>query len=184
PETISVLPGLTPTIESSDADARRRRDADADSAADPAQQLRAFAQWAGVNAADLSLDKPFPLELLKPSDPIFGSVGFDNATRLYLKHNQHRTVRELLKDGAGNGRGGHRSIVGTPDQIADNIEEWFRSGAADGFILSLNRAPGGLEDFIEHVVPLLQRKGIFRTQYQEETVRERFNAHARRRAAA
>lgn len=176
PRTISVLPGLNPVIEATDAAARRTRAERADRAADPAEQLRAFAQWAGVAAEQLDLDAPFPLDLLKPSDPIFGSVGFDNATRLYLEHNQHRTVRDLLADGAGSNRGGHRSIVGTPEQIADDIEHWFVNGAADGFIMGLGRRPGGLEDFIEQVVPLLQRKGIFRTAYDEDTVRERYNA--------
>ncbi len=184
PATVSVLPGLTPVIESSDAAARRHRAEQADRAADPTEQLRAFARWAGVEASALDLDKPFPLEILPASDPIFGSVGFDNATREYLRHNQHRTVRELLGDGAG--RGGHRSIVGTPEQIADDIENWFLGRAADGFILSLWRRPraGSLEDFVEHVVPLLQRKGIFRTEYREDTIRERFNAPARPAAAA
>lgn len=182
PNTISVLPGLNPILESTDTAAKRRRAEQADLAADPTVKLREFAKWAGVEAAALDLDKPFPLEILRPSDPIFGSVGFDNAIREYLRHNQHRNVRELLTDGAGQGRGGgHRSLIGTPEQIADDMEAWFLGRAADGFIMGLNRGrgPGSLEDFIEQVVPLLQRKGIFRTEYREDTIRERFNAPTR-----
>ena len=79
-----------------------------------------------------------------------------------------------------------RLVGALPDkpQEVDAVADLGR--AADGFIMGLGRCPrpGSLEDFIEHVVPLLQRKGIFRTEYREDTVRERFNAPARPAAAA
>jgi alkanesulfonate monooxygenase SsuD/methylene tetrahydromethanopterin reductase-like flavin-dependent oxidoreductase (luciferase family) len=64
------------------------------------------------------------------------------------------------------------SMAGTPEQVADVLEDWFRSGAADGFSLSPNYLPGGLEDFVDMVVPLLQKRGLFRTEYQGSTLRE------------
>jgi FMN-dependent oxidoreductase (nitrilotriacetate monooxygenase family) len=177
PDSISVLPGLNPVIASTDEEARRRAARDNQRPADPAEQLRSFARWASVDPAALELDEPFPLELLPPSDPVFGSVGFDRSVRLYLERNQHRTVREILADGSRGGRGGgHRAIVGTPAQIADDLEEWFVSRAADGFIMGFGSLPRDLELFIEHVVPLLQKKGIFRHEYEEITIRERYRA--------
>lgn len=64
------------------------------------------------------------------------------------------------------------SMAGTPEQVADMMEDWFRAGAADGFSLSPNYLPGGLEDFVDQVVPILQKRGLFRTDYQGATLRE------------
>ncbi|WP_340014066.1 LLM class flavin-dependent oxidoreductase [Paenibacillus sp. FSL K6-1318] len=63
------------------------------------------------------------------------------------------------------------SFIGTPDQIADQIQEWFEGEAADGFNVR-TVVPNGLEDFVELVVPVLQERGLFRTEYEHETLRE------------
>jgi len=65
-----------------------------------------------------------------------------------------------------------RTAVGTASQIADELEQWFTSGAADGFVISAPFLPGGLELFVDQVVPELQRRGLFRTQYEGTTLRE------------
>ena len=67
---------------------------------------------------------------------------------------------------------GHYSVVGTPAQIADRLQEWFEQGAADGFNVLVPHLPGGLEDFANGVVPELQRRGLFRTEYEGRTLRE------------
>jgi alkanesulfonate monooxygenase SsuD/methylene tetrahydromethanopterin reductase-like flavin-dependent oxidoreductase (luciferase family) len=64
------------------------------------------------------------------------------------------------------------AMAGTPEQVADMMEDWFRSDAADGFSLSPNYLPGGLSDFVDEVVPILQKRGLFRTEYQGATLRE------------
>lgn len=64
------------------------------------------------------------------------------------------------------------AMAGTPERIADTLEAWFRAGAADGFSLSPNYLPGGLEEFVDQVVPILQKRGLFRTDYQGGTLRE------------
>ncbi|MGA1797204.1 LLM class flavin-dependent oxidoreductase [Sphingomonas sp. 4RDLI-65] len=64
------------------------------------------------------------------------------------------------------------SLSGTPEQIADMCELWFREGGADGFSLSPNYLPGGLDDFVDQVIPILQKRGLFRTEYQGATLRE------------
>jgi len=78
-------------------------------------------------------------------------------------------VRELIRALAGGG--GHRVIVGTPEQVADDIEHWFKNGAADGFNLMPDVLPDGLEAFTEGVVPILQQRGIFRRAYERKTLR-------------
>ncbi|MEY4576406.1 MAG: hypothetical protein RL701_1109 [Pseudomonadota bacterium] len=82
------------------------------------------------------------------------------------------TVREILVR-LGGGRG-HRTFTGTPEQIADTIQEWFESGAADGFNVMPPLLPSGLEEFVEHVVPVLQRRGLFRTEYTGTTLRDHY----------
>ena len=66
----------------------------------------------------------------------------------------------------------HWTLKGTPKEIADELEEWFTSGAADGFNLLPAIAPGTLNDFVDLVVPELQRRGLFRKEYEGKTLRE------------
>jgi hypothetical protein len=67
---------------------------------------------------------------------------------------------------------GHKLICGTPEQIADELEEWFSDGAAQGFNLLPPWFPGSFDDFVDHVVPVLQTRGLFRTEYTGRTLRE------------
>ena len=73
----------------------------------------------------------------------------------------------------GGGRG-HRTFSGTPEQVADTIGEWFTSGAADGFNIMPPILPAMLDVFSAEVIPLLQRRGLFRTAYQGKTLREHY----------
>ena len=67
---------------------------------------------------------------------------------------------------------GRKTIKGTPQQIADVMEEWFTSGAADGFMMQFSTLPGGLKEFVDQVVPELQRRELFRTEYSGTTLRD------------
>jgi len=67
---------------------------------------------------------------------------------------------------------GHRTVVGTPEQVADAIQDWFEHGAADGFNVMPPILPTGLTDFVDQVVPILQRRGLFRREYEGATLRE------------
>ena len=79
------------------------------------------------------------------------------------------TLRQLLSYLAG--ARGHFVTAGTPEQIADLMEDWFRDGAADGFNLMPPVLPAMLEIFVDEVVPLLRQRGLFREEYGEETLR-------------
>jgi N-acetyl-S-(2-succino)cysteine monooxygenase len=81
-------------------------------------------------------------------------------------------VRELLVR-LGGGRG-HRTFTGTPEQIANTLEEWFNAGAADGFNVMPPLLPSGLEEFVDHVVPILRKRGLFRSEYTGKTLREHY----------
>jgi alkanesulfonate monooxygenase SsuD/methylene tetrahydromethanopterin reductase-like flavin-dependent oxidoreductase (luciferase family) len=86
-----------------------------------------------------------------------------------LASRESLTVRQLIAK-LGGGRG-HRTFAGTPEQIADDLMVWAAAGAADGFNVMPPYLPGGLEDFVDHVVPILRQRGLFRTRYDTETLR-------------
>lgn len=87
-----------------------------------------------------------------------------------LAHRENLSIRQLYLAIAG--ARGHRTILGTPEQIADQLEDWFVNGGADGFNIMPPYLPGGLDDFVDLVVPELQRRGLFRTEYEGSTLRE------------
>ncbi|WP_307812987.1 ABC transporter permease subunit [Micromonospora coerulea] len=89
-----------------------------------------------------------------------------------LARRENLTIRQLIGR-LGGGRG-HRVVAGTPEQIADQIELWFTQGAADGFNVMPPLLPHGLEAFVDHVVPLLRERGLFRPEYTGRTLREHY----------
>ncbi|GJD92438.1 Nitrilotriacetate monooxygenase component A [Methylobacterium hispanicum] len=165
PEALVILPGLATVIGSTEAEARRRQD----NLWDLVPLDYSLARLAGtlrIDPARLDLDKPLPDPLPLPPDAnhtmFLGTLALARRDRL--------TVRQLLR--ALGGGVGHRIIVGTPEVIADDIEAWFRAGAADGFNLMPDVLPEGLETFVDAVVPILQRRGLFRHDYAGATLRD------------
>ena len=86
-----------------------------------------------------------------------------------LAKRENLTVRQLA--GRLGGYGG-LAMMGTPKMIADQMEEWLTTGGSDGFNVMFPYLPGGLDDFVNLVVPELQRRGLFRTEYEGKTLRE------------
>jgi FMN-dependent oxidoreductase (nitrilotriacetate monooxygenase family) len=159
-----VLPGLGFTIGGTETEARARR-TELDEIAGP-RVLERLAGQIGVAPDDLDLDKPLPAALLDPDREPPGSRGMGSIA-LEIARSEQLTVRELLPRVMW-----HRNLVGAPEQIADNVEEWFLAGAVDGFNLMPDIGPSGIKAFVEHVVPILQHKGIFRSDYTGTTLRE------------
>jgi alkanesulfonate monooxygenase SsuD/methylene tetrahydromethanopterin reductase-like flavin-dependent oxidoreductase (luciferase family) len=123
-----------------------------------------------VDLSGYPLDGPLP-DVLPTEDDVNG-----NKSRFTLVAELARrdrlTIRQIIAR-LGGGRG-HRVFAGTPEQIADQLEGWFREGAADGFNVMPPILPTGLEDFVDHVVPILQRRGLFRTEYTGQTLRDHY----------
>ncbi|MFE1599027.1 LLM class flavin-dependent oxidoreductase [Methylobacterium sp. ID0610] len=166
PRSIVALPGLATILGSTEAEVRRREE-DLAALIPLDYAVTRLGQTFGQNLEHLDLDAPFP-DLPIPQN---GSTTFARATLTFARQGG-LTVRQLIhKLGGGIG---HRVIAGTPEAVAADIEAWFRNGAADGFNLMPDVLPDGLEAFVDHVVPILQRRGIFRTEYRETTLRERF----------
>ena len=168
PDQLLILPGLYPVIGGTQEEAKRRK-REMDALLDRRAELAKFAGALGVDVTDLELDAPLPYHLIDAGSRANVSRGFISAT-VQLAQSERLTVRDLLDRNPG----AHRMIVGTPETIAADIERWFVGHAADGFNLNADVFPSGLEAFVDHVVPLLQRRGIFRREYQGTTLRDHY----------
>ena len=170
PEGIKILPGLVPVIGSTEAEARRR-DAELEELITYEHGQRVLSELLQLPIERLGLDERLP-EDLPPATRINGAQSRYELV-VDLARRDKLTVRELINR-LGGGRG-HRTFVGTPEQVADEIEGWFTGGAADGFNIMPPVLPSGLELFVDEVVPILRARGLFRTEYVPgETLRERY----------
>jgi FMN-dependent oxidoreductase (nitrilotriacetate monooxygenase family) len=168
PAQLVILPGIVPVIGGTEEEARHK-EAELARLQVPAYGLRQLSTLLGVTLGEEDLDRPLPK--LADVTQIQGAQSrFTVVTELASR--EKLTVRELLVR-LGGGRG-HRTFTGTPEQIADTIEEWFHAGAADGFNVMPPLLPSGLADFVDHVVPLLQKRGLFRTEYTGTTLRDHY----------
>jgi FMN-dependent oxidoreductase (nitrilotriacetate monooxygenase family) len=171
PDQVLILPGLSPMIGSTEAEAQRLA-REVDDLCDPeVGRQRLSGRFGAHDFSHLPLDRP-----LTPED--FPDPGSVEAARsrteviLSLVRRDRPTLRQLL--GYLAGARGHFTTVATPEQIADLIEDWFTDGAADGFNIMPPLLPAQLEVFGAEVIPLLQRRGLFRTQYAGKTLREHY----------
>ncbi|MFW0788669.1 LLM class flavin-dependent oxidoreductase [Gordonia sp. CPCC 205333] len=168
---IRILPGLLLSLGSTEEEARRRND-ELHDAGPPSYSLGWLSHAIGYDATTLDLDAPFPDEVLEPpKDPGRhpGSLGFRESVIARIRLT-NPTVREYLHETRYTGSG-HRGFTGTPEQLADFIEDWFHSGAADGFNLQPDVLAEGLEVIVDELVPILRRRGLFRHDYAETTLR-------------
>ena len=164
-EDLQILPGIVPFIASTEKEALALEREFTDLIS-PDYALRQISNIFNVDLTGLSLDAQLPE--LPPEAEIEGMKSRSTLVR-QLAADGNLTIRELLGQ-LGGGRG-HRSIAGTPEQIADDLIAWVDAGAADGFNVMPPYLPGGLEDFVDHVVPILQARGRFREDYTSSTLR-------------
>ncbi len=167
-EQLKVLPGFTPFIGDTEAEARDRM-RELDELTVTEYGLNTLSATLQTDLSGYPLDGPLPLDRLPKVEEIRGQQA---RFQLYvdLARREGLTIRELIFRTAG-GRG-HFTYAGTPVQIADEMERWLRSEAADGFNLMPPLLPRGLDDFVDKVVPELQNRGIYRTEYSGRTLRE------------
>ncbi len=166
-----ILPGLSPMIAATETGARRLA-RELDELTDPeVGRKRLSGRFGGHDFSHLPLDRP-----LRPED--FPDPGTVEAARsrteviVGLVRREGLTLRQLLASLAG--ARGHFTFAGTPEQVADLIEDWFGDGAADGFNIMPPILPAMLDVFAAEVIPLLQRRGLFRTAYAGRTLREHY----------
>jgi alkanesulfonate monooxygenase SsuD/methylene tetrahydromethanopterin reductase-like flavin-dependent oxidoreductase (luciferase family) len=181
-EDIAILPGLI-TIIGSTKDEAYAREARLSELAGGRHEVGALSGRLGYDLSQLDYDARIPAEAYAdlPDPQLFkASLGFRESIVRMLRKRSY-TVRELV---AEFGHSTHKRFVGTPEEIAGFIESWFRAGAADGFNLMPDVFPGGLDVFVDEVVPLLRARGLFRHEYAEDTLRERWGVAQAARIAA
>lgn len=166
PEDLLILPGISAFIGDTVEEAQGKYD-QLNSLINPEYGVRQLSELLDF---DLS---GYPLDSRLPEIPA-GTNGAQSRKKLVtdLARAESLTIRGLTERLAG--ARGHYTFVGTPVQVADEIELWFTTGAADGFNIMPPTFPGGLDDFVEKVVPLLQERGLFRTEYTGQTLREHY----------
>jgi FMN-dependent oxidoreductase (nitrilotriacetate monooxygenase family) len=166
PDDLLILPGMSAVIGRTEEEAKAK-EAELNALINPAYGLAQLSTMLDHELTEADLDGPLP--------PVAaGTEGNQSRKQLVLDLSAREglTVRQLIERLAG-GRG-HRVFAGTAVQVADQIQEWFEQGAADGFNLMPPTLPGGLDDFVDQVVPELQRRGLFRTQYSGSTLRDHY----------
>jgi len=162
PDHLKILPGALVVVGDSIEEAREKR-ARLDSLVHYANAIASLSIALGHDASGFDPDGPLP----EVPDTNASKSGRERVIELAKRENL--TVRQLAQRLGG--YGGH-AFVGTPATIADQMEEWFVTRGSDGFNVMFPFLPAGLEDFVDRVVPELQRRGLFRREYEGKTLRE------------
>ncbi len=171
PSQVLILPGLSPVIGSTEAEAQRIARELNDLSDPEVGRKRLSGRFGGHDFSHLPLDRPLSPEDL-PDPASVEAARSRTEVIVGLVRRERPTLRQLLSYLAG--ARGHFVTVGSPEQIADLMEDWFRAGAADGFNLMPPVLPSMLEVFVAEVLPLLQRRGLFRTEYSGDTLRAHY----------
>jgi FMN-dependent oxidoreductase (nitrilotriacetate monooxygenase family) len=165
PATVRICPMAYAVVGESEAHAKEREALFLNELVHPMASLTLLSELMNYDFAQHDLDDPVTDELIASVSGIRGLV---QNLRTHIGGDTV-TVRDLA---------GHRAtllqgprFVGTGDQVADQMADWFESGACDGFVLAATHLPGAFEDVVRMVVPELQRRGLFRTQYESSTLR-------------
>jgi FMN-dependent oxidoreductase (nitrilotriacetate monooxygenase family) len=171
PAHILVLPGISPIIGGTEAEAQRIARELADLSDPEVGRKRLSGRFGGHDFSHLPLDRVLSPEDF-PDPATVQSARSRTEVIIGLVRREKPTLRQLL--GYLAGARGHYATSGTPEQIADLMADWFADGAADGFNLMPPVLPGMLDVFLAEVVPILQRRGLFRTAYEGETLRDHY----------
>jgi alkanesulfonate monooxygenase len=159
---LKMLPGAFVVIGESveEAQAKRRK---LDSLVHAESAIHSLSVWLGHDVTSFDLDKPLP------DIPETNASQSGRQRVIETARRENLTVRQLAQRLGGFGQ---LAFVGTPKTIADEMEAWLFSEASDGFNILFSHLPEGLDDFVDKVIPELQRRGIFRTEYEGRTLRE------------
>ncbi|MFJ4872753.1 NtaA/DmoA family FMN-dependent monooxygenase [Streptomyces sp. NPDC088757] len=172
PGDLKIMPGVTYVLGDTDADAREKADEIRRQQVSPQNAILALEQVWGRDLSGHDPDGPLPdvdpdpdSALVQGRVRIAGPVGVARKWRA-LSEAKGLSIRQTVIETTG-----RQSFVGSPETVAAALEEFVATDAADGFILVPHLTPGGLDDFVDRVVPLLQERGAFRTEYTGTTLR-------------
>jgi alkanesulfonate monooxygenase len=164
PDHIVIMPGAFVVVGDTAAEARAKK-AKLDSLVHPASGIGTLSVQLGFDVSKLDLDGPLPDEL-----PPTNASHTSRQKLVDMARSDRLTVRQLAQYVGG--AFGTLEMIGTAAMIADQMQAWLESRACDGFNVMFPYLPGGLDDFVDQVVPELQRRGLFRRDYEGTTLRE------------
>lgn len=168
PDQVKVLPGIAPILASSEAEAKQKEDAFYD-LVHPRIQLALLSDQFGMDFSAYALDQPLPIDDIMKAPRV--ASGARDPSRLIAKvDGRTPTLGEYLRQSSR--VRSHQSFVGTPEQFADHLQHWFEHGACDGFNILPPVIPNEFEIVIDQVVPILRRRGLFRSEYPGTTLRD------------
>jgi N-acetyl-S-(2-succino)cysteine monooxygenase len=172
PDDVKILPGIAPVIGSSDEEARQIW-AESHEYYDYERGREMLAtQFAGVDFSGYDLDAPIPVHLLPDPASVQGRRSRYGVIKGLVDSGELKTIREVILYHAS--ASGHWFPIGSPERVADQLQDRYERGAADGFAFLpfFMNYPAGIEALTEGLIPELQRRGIFHTDYEHETLRE------------
>lgn len=163
---IRILPGLAPIVALTESEAKAKFEHYL-TYLDKADILRGLSFYAslGTDLSEWPDDRPVELHCVEETN----SHKSRQSLIVDWIRKTHPTKEDILRTFT---RGGHRLLVGTPASIVDEMEEWYQTGAADGFNIMFTSSPSGINDFVEMVIPELQRRKIMRSSYASRNLRE------------
>lgn len=164
PGDLAIMPGLSVTVAGTREEAEAKAD-ELQNLIHPDHGRAYLSRRLGHDVTGMDPDKPLP-DLAAVDD-----VGTRSGQMLDMARREGWTLRQLYQHFAATR--GHMVLVGTPSDVVDSMQEWFENGACDGFNLIPPMFPGEFDAFVDMVVPELQRRGIYRTAYEEGTLRDR-----------
>jgi N-acetyl-S-(2-succino)cysteine monooxygenase len=163
PDSIKIMPGVMTAIGHTRAEAEDKYGR-LQALIAPEIGVKQLSAYFGMDLSKFPLDGPVP-EPANTNQEV-GRV----KVMVELARRENLSIRQLYQRVIG--QRAHRVVIGTPADIADGLEQWFTAGAADGFNILPLTFPGGLRDFVDLVIPELQRRGLFRADYEGHTLRE------------
>jgi FMN-dependent oxidoreductase (nitrilotriacetate monooxygenase family) len=167
PGSIVVLPGLYPILGDSEAEARELEH-ELRSLIHPAAGYRLVLFMTGLDLSEYDPEGPVPVDAIDEA-ALKSGAGSRAYSITDWARRTNASMRDLMWSACTRG---HVVMTGTPDQLADWLQQWFDGGACDGFNVIPPLVPKSVEDFVEGVVPRLQHRGLFRTRYTGTTLRE------------
>ncbi|MEU2739135.1 NtaA/DmoA family FMN-dependent monooxygenase [Streptomyces sp. NPDC007095] len=172
PEDLKIMPGVTVVLGDTAADARERAAEIRRRQVSPQNALLALEQIWGVDLSSYDPDGPLP-DIDPEPEPALAQGRVRVADPLAvaekwraLSRAKGLSIRQTVIEASG-----RQSFIGTPEAVAAELDEFVTADAADGFVLVPHLTPGGLDEFVDRVVPLLQERGAFRTEYTGTTLR-------------
>ncbi|MDO1583837.1 NtaA/DmoA family FMN-dependent monooxygenase [Rhizobium oryzicola] len=168
PSGIRIVPGLVAIIGETREEALRKHELFSGTGSEDGLLAR-FAKENGIDPATFDPDAVLDAERFVPDQNRQWAVGMGLGLSDLLTH-EKLTARQAVRRSEGH----HRLVLGTPEEVADQIIDLWEDGTVDGYTLQPPRAPDDIEEFVEKVVPILQDRGVYPREYEGRTIRDRY----------